>query len=92
MMAGIPILLTFTTPETISTTPAAMLWLIPLTASIAIVYKATKVRRMAFLPFFKETAVLFGTILIFIVIAAVVLCMIAWLFNEKVGQWLTLTL
>ncbi len=92
MMTAIPMLSTFTTPETISTAPAAILWLIPLTASIAIVYKATKVRKMTFLPFFRQVAVLVGTILIFIFIAAIVLCMIAWLFNEKIGPWLASTL
>jgi hypothetical protein len=91
-MTEMPILLTFTTPENISATPAAMLWLIPLTASIAVVYKATKVRRIELVPFFREAAVLFVSILVFIVIAAIVLCMIAWLFNEKIGYWLASTL
>ena len=37
------LLATFLYPEKIGTTPLAMLWVLPLVASIAIVYKATKV-------------------------------------------------
>jgi hypothetical protein len=36
------ILSTFTSPENIDTNPLSMLWLLPLAASIAVVYKATK--------------------------------------------------
>ncbi len=37
------ILASFTSPEKICTNPQSMLWLLPLVAAIAVVYKATKV-------------------------------------------------
>ena len=36
------VMATFTTPEKISANPQSVLWLLPLVAAIAIVYKATK--------------------------------------------------
>ena len=68
----------FTQPEQIGTTPQSMLWMLPLTASVAIVYKATKVRAIESRSFVKETALLFGSILVFIVITALVLMAVAW--------------
>jgi uncharacterized membrane protein YbhN (UPF0104 family) len=76
------ILSSFTTPMRVGTDPASMLWLLPLVASIAIVYKATKVHKVRLQPFVKETAVLFGSILVFIVVAAVILYGLAWIVTE----------
>jgi len=80
-MATILLLLlgTFTTPEKIGTTPQSMLWLLPLAASIAVVYKATKVPKIILRSFLKETVVLFGSIIIFIGVAALVLYTLAWI-------------
>ncbi len=83
MAPMIHILASFTTPMRINTDPASMLWLIPLVASIAIVYKATKVHRIKPLPFARESAVLFGSIMVFIIVAAVILWGIAWLVTER---------
>jgi hypothetical protein len=77
------ILGSFSTPMKIGTDPASMLWLLPLVASIAIVYKATKVHKIRLQPFARETAVLFGSILVFIVAAAVVLYGLAWFVTEE---------
>jgi len=44
--------------------------LLPLVASIAVVYKATKVYKVRPYPFLRESAVLFGSILVFILVAA----------------------
>jgi hypothetical protein len=77
------ILAIFTTPMHIDTDPASMLWLIPLVASIAIVYKATKVHRIKPLPFLRESAVLFGSIMVFIIAAALILYAVAWLVTER---------
>ena len=77
------ILGSFTTPMRIGTDPASMLWLLPLVAAIAIVYKATKVHRVRLRPFVKETAVLFGSILVFIVVAALVLYGVTWIVTEQ---------
>jgi len=72
------LLATFTTPMRIDTAPASMLWLLPLVATISVVYKATKVNRIALRPFAKETAALFGSIIVFIAVAALILYGIAW--------------
>jgi hypothetical protein len=77
------ILGSFTTPMRIGTDPASMLWLLPLVAAIAIVYKATKVHKIRLQPFVKETAVLFGSILVFIVVAAVILYGLTWIVTEQ---------
>jgi len=78
MSLATSLLASFTTPMRIGTDPASMLWLLPLTAAIAIVYKATKVARIQPWPFIKETAGLFGSIIVFIVVAAVILYALAW--------------
>jgi hypothetical protein len=76
------ILATFTTPENIGVTPQSMLWLLPLVAAISIVYKTTKLPKIRFTHFVKESVVLFGSIVIFMAITALVLCAIAWLITE----------
>ena len=68
----------FTIPEEIGTTPRSLLLLIPLLVSIAIVYKATKVSRVSAGNFLKESALLFGSILVFMVITALVLTAVVW--------------
>lgn len=73
----------FTQPEQIGTTPQSMLWMLPLTASVAMVYKATKVRTIEARSFVKETALLFGSIAVFMALAAMILCAVAWFVNEK---------
>ncbi|MCF7974433.1 MAG: hypothetical protein K9N55_11500 [Phycisphaerae bacterium] len=79
------LLLTFLTPERIGVTPFSILWALPLIASISIVYKATKVYAIKPKAFAKETAGLFGSIVAFLLVAALILCGIAWLFNEKMA-------
>lgn len=75
---AISLLAAFTTPMRIGTTPASMLWLLPLVATISVVYKATKVGRMGLRSFTKETAALFGSIIVFIAVAAAILYGVAW--------------
>ncbi len=82
------LLATFLYPEKISTTPLSMLWVLPLVASIAIVYKATKVDTIELKPFAKETCVLFGSIVVFLGVAAIVLCLIAWFVNDQLPAML----
>ncbi len=80
MLAGsIFLLASFTAPEQIGTTAQSMLWLFPLAASIAVVYKATKLEKITTLFFLKEATVLFGSIIIFMAVMAVVLNILAWL-------------
>ena len=76
------IMATFTTPEKIGATPQSMLWLLPLVASIAIVYKATKLPEIKATNFLKEVVILFGSIVVFMSITALVLCAFAWLITE----------
>jgi hypothetical protein len=68
----------FASPEAIGTTAQSLLLLLPLVAAIAIVYKATKVSRVSAGNFIKESALLFGSIVIFMVITALVLSALAW--------------
>jgi hypothetical protein len=72
----------FTVPEKIDVNSQSMLWLLPLIAAIAIVYKATKMPKIKALNFCKEAAILFGSIVVFMAITAVALCVLAWLITE----------
>ena len=76
------LLANFTVPEKIGVNPQSMLWLLPLVASIAVVYKATKVPKIKAVGFTRESAVLFGSIVVFMVVTALVLCVLAWLVTE----------
>jgi hypothetical protein len=70
-----------TAPEEIGTTPQSMLWLLPLAAAIAAVYKATKLPEITAAGFLKETAALFGSIILFVTVTALVLHVAAWLIS-----------
>jgi hypothetical protein len=76
------VIATFTTPEKIGATPQSMLWLLPLVAAIAIVYKATKLPEIKAANFLKEVVILFGSIVVFMSITALALCALAWLITE----------
>ena len=69
----------FRVPEEIGTNPRSLLLLLPLLVGIAVVYKATKVSKVSAGNFIKESVLLFGSILVFMVITALVLAAIAWL-------------
>jgi hypothetical protein len=73
------ILAQFRIPEEMGTSPRSLLLLLPLLVAIAVVYKATKVPRVSAGNFIKESALLFGSILVFMIITALVLAAIAWL-------------
>jgi hypothetical protein len=76
------IMANFTIPEHIGTTPQSMLWLLPLVAAIAVVYKATKLPEIKAVNFIKEAVVLFGSITVFMFVTALILYAIAWLVLE----------
>jgi hypothetical protein len=76
------IMANFIAPENIGTDPKSMLWLLPLTAAIAIVYKATKMPTITAGSFIKEVAILSGSIIIFIIIIALALFGLAWMITE----------
>jgi len=77
------LLASFTTPMQVDTTPASMLWLVPLVVAIAVVYKATKVHKIKLQAFTKETALLIGSIFVFIAVAAAILHSVAWFVTEQ---------
>lgn len=77
--AAISILASLISPEEIETTPQSMLWLLPITIAVAIVYKAMKLPKIKAGVFLKEVALLFGSLIIFMAISASVLYVLAWL-------------
>lgn len=81
MIPGI-ILATFTAPEDIRTDPRCLLWLPPLVAAIAIVYKATKLPTITLGGFLKEVVLLFGSIIVFLAITALILQTLGWLVTQ----------
>ena len=76
------VMATFTAPEEIGVNPQSMLWLLPLAAAIAVVYKATKLPTITARSFIKEAAILFSSIVVFIIITALALYTLAWLITE----------
>ena len=72
-LESVLVLASFTTPVEIGTTPASMLLMLPLVAAIAVAYKATKIEKITAGNFLKESAVLFGSIIVFMGITALVL-------------------
>lgn len=72
------VIATFNSPEPIQTNPWSLLLLLPLVAAIAVIYKATKMPTITTGGFLKETVTLFGSIVIFIAITALVLYVLAW--------------
>ena len=73
---------TFTVPERVHVDAQSMLWLLPLVAAIAIVYKTTKIPKIRFVRFTKEVVILFGSIVVFMVATAIALSVFAWLITE----------
>jgi len=59
-----------------------MLWLLPLAAALSVVYKTLKLRDIKPGNFIKEVMTVFGSIVLFIVIAAVILLFLSWLAIE----------
>ena len=76
------ILATFTTPESIGTNPASMLYMFPLLAAITVIYKATKMRVIFWKRFAIESLVLFATVSGVMIAAIIVLNLITWLITS----------
>jgi len=70
----------FTSPVHIGTDAKSMLWMLPLLAAIAIIYKATKMRVIFFRKFVREVVILFFTIAVFMAATGLVLHVIVQLF------------
>ena len=82
MSLGQLIIAAFTAPQQIGITPQSMLWLLPLVAALTIVYKASKLPTIKAGNFCKETGLLFCSIIIFIIVAALSLHLLVWLIIE----------
>lgn len=76
MLAG------FGAPLDIATTPLSLVWMFPLLLSIAIVYKATRLRVLFWKQFVLEVLVLFLTLSAFMILAGVVLNLLVWLITS----------
>ena len=76
------IMATFTAPEKIGANLQSMLWLLPLVAAIAIIYKAMKLPTITAGNFIKEVAALFGSIVVFIITITLALYASAWLITQ----------
>ena len=76
------IIASFTAPENIRIDPQSMLWLLPIAVAIAVIYKATKLPTITAGNFIKETLGLLGSIVVFITLAALSLCVLAWLVTD----------
>ncbi|MHC4551699.1 MAG: hypothetical protein ACYSUT_02875 [Planctomycetota bacterium] len=76
------LLASFTAPITIKTDPWAMLYMFPLLAAIALIYKATKMRVIFWKRFVRETLVLFASVSAFMIAAIIVINLISWLITS----------
>jgi len=81
-VTGALVVASFMVPEKIGATPQSMLWLLPLVAAIVVVYKATKLPEIRTGNFLKEVAILFGSVVVFMIIAGLILCVLARLITE----------
>ena len=79
MIADFVTIASLTAPIRIGTTPGSLLWLLPLVASIAVAYKATKLPTITLYGFIREAVILFGSIVIFMAVIAVALFAVVWL-------------
>ena len=76
------ILAAFTAPFEIGTTPSSMLWMFPLLAAIALVYKATKMRVLFTKKYLQQSLLLFLSVSGFMVMAIAVLNLLSWLITS----------
>lgn len=76
------LLASFVAPENITVNPQSMLWMLPLAAAVAVIYKATKLPKITIPVFLRESIVLFVSIVVFIVVTVAVLWFITWLAIE----------
>lgn len=72
-------LASFTSPIDIGTDWVSMLWMFPLLAAIAVIYKATKMRVFLYKTFVREALILFATLSGFMIAAVIVLNLVTWL-------------
>ena len=73
------IVATFTAPENIGMDAKSLLWIFPLLLSVAIIYKATKMRVIFLRRFFREILILFCTLSVVMTLVAAVLHAGVWI-------------
>lgn len=73
------IVATFTAPENIGMDFKSLLWIFPLLLSVAIIYKATKMRVIFLRRFFREILILFCTLSVVMTLVAAVLHVGVWI-------------
>lgn len=76
------ILAAFSAPIEIGTTPSSMLWMFPLLAAIALVYKATRMRVLFIKKFLLKSLLLFLSVSGFMIAAIIVLNLLSWLLTS----------
>lgn len=77
----ISFLASFSNPEPIGTTPESLLWLLPLSLAVAIIYKVTKLENIEPVEFTKEVIVLFASIVVFMSLIGVGFIIVGWIIN-----------
>jgi len=70
---------TFTAPENIGMDVKSLLWIFPLLLSVAVIYKATKMRVIFLRRFFREVVILFCTLSVVIILIALLLHIGVWI-------------
>jgi hypothetical protein len=73
---------TFTAPQNIGTDVKSLLWMFPLLASVAVIYKATKMRVIFLRKFFRGVVILFCTLSAVMILIAAMLHVIVRLLTE----------
>ena len=74
----IPFIMAFSQfPLAIPTSPASLLWSIPVSLGISVVYKAVKLEKFTWPLFAKEVALLFLTIIGVLILTAICLLILA---------------
>jgi len=69
---------TFTAPENIGMDAKNLLWIFPLLLSVAVIYKATKMRVIFLRRFFREVVILFCTLSFVMLLVAALLHVGVW--------------
>jgi len=75
-------LASFTAPIYIGTDHLSMLWMFPVLAAIALVYKATKMRVLFTKKYLLESLLLFLSVSGFMILAIAVLNLLSWLMTS----------
>jgi len=74
-----PVIATFTSPENIGMDVKSLLWIFPLLLSVAVIYKATKMRVIFLRRFFREVVILFCTLSLVMILIAALLHVGVWI-------------